>query len=99
MHALLLSAGAIAMWSLCGPVRAHDWYPNDCCSGQDCMQADRIELEGESGLQVWVGRLRIRFPSNFPARLSPDGRVHVCFFEDDYKGLVIPRCLFLPLDS
>jgi hypothetical protein len=24
------------------PVQAHSWYPMECCSGQDCHEADMV---------------------------------------------------------
>lgn len=29
---------------------AHSWYPKECCSDQDCMPADRIEVDSHGDL-------------------------------------------------
>ena len=30
---------AATMLAVTGNVRAHDWYPKDCCGGHDCAPA------------------------------------------------------------
>ena len=83
IHVLLLASAS-----------AHSWYPNDCCSGFDCMPADSIHSD-RLGKVVVVGKVRVRVPANFSPRPSPDGRVHVCFTDGEF-GVPLARCLFLP---
>lgn len=78
---------------------AHSWYPKECCSNQDCMPADRIEVDARGDLRVIVGRLRIWVPRGFAVRPSRDGRIHICFREEKDLKFLMPVCLFLPAES
>lgn len=46
-------------------------------------------------LLIETSRLSVIIPLGFPARLSQDGRIHVCVYRDIF-GKHQPRCLFLP---
>jgi len=78
---------------------AHSWYPKDCCSNQDCMPADRIEVDARGDLRVVVGRLRIWVPRGFAVRPSQDRRIHICFREEKDLKFLMPLCLFMPAES
>jgi hypothetical protein len=59
-------------------VRAHDWYPVNCCSERDCrplIEANgETVLESSQGWQLWDGRI----VSRGSAKMSPDRQFHLC---------------------
>jgi len=63
---------------------AHEWYPKNCCSDQDCHPVACEEITSSPDYYKWHGML---FPKNasFP---SKDGGCHVC------ASGGTPRCLF-----
>jgi hypothetical protein len=76
---------------LTGFLLAHDWYPAECCSGQDCHPVPCEEIDGN------LYRNTI-FPS---VRQSLDDKCHACFIErhgyEHGKGelhYIVPFCLF-----
>lgn len=77
---------------------AHSWYPEECCSHRDCMPADSMITDARGDLLVTVGNRNVWVPRGFHARPSPDGRIHICFHEDDYS-FTMPLCLFVPAQS
>jgi hypothetical protein len=83
--------------------QAHDWYPAECCSGQDCMTATKIEVDRNGWLLVLVGELRVPIPPGFAIRTSPDSHIHICFRESfgdvGLHSHLVPMCLFLPTQS
>lgn len=67
--ALLTSAGA----------RAHDWYPRECCGGEDCAPADTVVRRNDGSYLVTSRGMSAVIPSGFEEwRESPDARIHVC---------------------
>jgi hypothetical protein len=93
------AAALIFLFAGNGPVRAHDWYPIECCARNDCRPAGGVDVNGRGGMDVIVGDLRIGIPEDFATRLSPDNRIHICFRtygDTDGSITVIPICLFLP---
>jgi hypothetical protein len=84
------------------PAHAHSWYPRECCSGQDCKPADGLEIDARGGKVVVVGHHRIRIPSGFPVRSSPDTRIHICYRHVSWPeegAFTMPFCVFLPSQS
>lgn len=81
------------------PAYSHSWYPNECCSGRDCMVADKMTTDSLGNTTVIVGPYRIMIPRGFVPRPSPDGRIHVCFIIDDEGSAPEPWCLSLPAQS
>lgn len=82
---------------------AHSWYPNECCSNQDCVAASAMLTGAEGRRVVIVGHIHVSIPDDFPSRASPDGRIHICFrtvagelYSEPYYLLL---CLFLPAES
>lgn len=76
-----------------GPVRAHDWYPRDCCSGQDCAPA--IEARAlHNGLLVRTVHGTVLIPSSYEYRESRDGRLHACMQIENGETKLI--CAFRP---
>lgn len=87
-----LLAMAVVVWLLFAmPVKAHEWYPYECCSDKDCREfvEDKGEWVTEEGkfYVLWDGR---RYPKD-KARMSPDGKFHGCERAD--KTLI---CFFAP---
>jgi hypothetical protein len=62
-----------------GSVLAHDWYPPECCSGQDCAPVlEKVRLPGGSWkITTKVGTAIL--PNNFTGyRPSEDIQEHAC---------------------
>jgi hypothetical protein len=80
--------GFTLMWGVIGTRAAlsHEWYPNECCSGQDChpVPCNEIHLIANE----WVYKSSHFAKSE--ARSSPDGTCHVCI-----SSWGKPYCLFL----
>ena len=58
---------------------AHEWYPLECCSSDDCGPADTVVLHDDGSYLVTARGLSVVIPATFRHwRLSPDGQVHVC---------------------
>lgn len=95
---------ALALMFAARPVRAHSFYPHECCHDRDCWPmgdaADAREPEPVASPQGW----RLHDGEVVPyaaARPSPDGRFHVCRQGGAAQGPVIrpaarPPCLFVP---
>lgn len=88
--ALLLSAMLLAT-----PIASHEWYPLECCSGQDCAPVTAVSFvaadPGEPPVMVVTTEHGTKpVPKNLTPRESRDGRMHACI----YQGSLI--CLFLP---
>ena len=94
MKGWLALLATLALTAVPRSALAHDWYPYECCSDGDCHLADAVLREEAGRLVALVGTARVLLPADLPARLSPDGRVHVCY-EDGDLGIRV-RCLFLP---
>ena len=82
------------------PIRgaAHSWYPQRCCTEQDCVRVDRIERRPDGSLWVTAGHIGVAIPKGFPAEPSQDHDAHVCTYRN-ILGHHVPRCLFLPAES
>jgi hypothetical protein len=93
LFALMVALGAAF------PAYSHSWYPKECCSGRDCVVADKMITDSLGNITVVVGPHRIMIPRGFVSRPSPDGRIHVCFMIDDEGTSPEPRCLFVPAQS
>jgi hypothetical protein len=77
----------LAIMLVCTPAIAHDWYPSECCGGQDCAIATvtfvasdpkelphmMVETHDANGNHVAM------VPSDFQVRESKDGNWHACF--------------------
>jgi hypothetical protein len=86
------------------PAQSHDWYPRECCSGQDCAPVESMtrylpDTGGRERLVVTTKHGTAFVPDKFPLRPSPDGRIHVCIDRDmtpDAFGDTKLKCLFVP---
>lgn len=95
---LLLLAVVLAL-DAAFPANAHSWYPEECCSGRDCMAADKMIRDSWGSNVVIVGPYRILIPSDYVPRPSPDGQIHICFIVDGEGSIPEFRCLFTPAQS
>lgn len=91
--------------------RGHDWYPSECCSGQDC---DRIEasavktppdgylvtLPAGGHSQVHEARQWLVPYADKRIRVSPDEHYHACIQPLGYMDEFVTGgeivCLFVP---
>ena len=67
---------ALGLILFAAPALAHEWYPYDCCSDNDCAPIPLAETpkEGGGGFNLIDGR-HIAYAA---VRASPDGRWHLC---------------------
>lgn len=58
-------------------------YPNDCCSDKDCAEypAENVKIEGD-GFRLKEGE----YIARTKARVSPDGRYHICRYQNRYQS-------------
>jgi hypothetical protein len=96
-RAFCLAATAAAIVLLCNvEAHAHDWYPWECCSGQDCAPIPLKEspVERNGGFELIDGR-HISYKDLKP---SPDGQWHLC--EQKWPTATKDRkilCLYAPI--
>ena len=100
---LLLAAMILAVT---GTVRAHDWYPKECCGGHDCAPAtveqipvtpalaQRLQTTLPSAM-ITTKHGTVIVPSGFKAQESKDGRAHACIIKEGF-GQARLMCLWLP---
>lgn len=86
---------AMAFVSLCGVAKAHDWYPMDCCHGQDCAEVEKVDASSIHGMVVTSRHGTAFVPATFPRRESRDHRMHVCM-RLDATGTMKVICVFMP---
>jgi hypothetical protein len=100
-RAILISAltTAAAFWVGVGAVRAHDWYPVECCHSIDCAPVDSVGQIVPTGggvpqLVVTSKHGTAVVPQDLPRRPSKDNRMHVCM--RSLNGITYVLCLFVP---
>ena len=79
---------------------AHSWYPYECCSDRDCYPVAIEQVTSTQG--GWMLKDGT-FIGHREARPSPDGRFHICRYEDG-KGKMIsipgkPACFWAPIGA
>lgn len=108
---LFVAVFAFFGWLLTSVALPHEWYPRECCSGEDCAEiTSAVELpNGEIRVTSKHGTTVI--PKSFPRKPSADNKEHVCmrqFHEGDGwhnstpsppSGLMVPICYFVPMGS
>lgn len=72
-----------ALWAgllaLAPGTQAHDWYPKECCSDQDCALVDSVVRRDDGSYLVTSRGMSAVIPADYSKwRKSPDGRIHVC---------------------
>ncbi len=79
---------------------AHEWYPSDCCSGNDCAPVELIQ-SAEGGWWMTSKHGKVFVPHTERRRESKDHRMHVCmvpwYFSRGHTGMMV-RCVFFPPD-
>ena len=90
---LLFLTALVAYTSGAGGVRAHDWYPIECCQAVDCAP---VESVGQivPMLVVTSKHGTAIVPQDLPRQTSRDNRMHVCM--RILNGTMSVRCLFVP---
>jgi len=81
----------LASFSVGSPsAHAHEWYPLECCSSQDCAPADTVvRRDDDSYLVTSRGMSAVIPPTYRHWRASPDGRVHVCLKQLRSGGVML----------
>lgn len=76
MNAVLICAALAVMFLLVSSATAHEWYPWECCSDNDCAPIPLAETprEGHGGFTLLDGR----FVPYRDLRNSPDAQWHLC---------------------
>ena len=76
MNTVLICAALAAMLLLVSSATAHEWYPIECCSDNDCAPIPLLETprEGGGGFTLLDGR----FIPYRDLRNSPDAQWHLC---------------------
>ena len=91
--ALALSAATVTADTR--PAAAHSWYPQKCCSGQDCMKVDSIEVLENGDMRFQAGAISVVVAAEFLRLPSQDNDTHVCVYQVG-SGEYRPRCVFVP---
>ena len=86
----------------CTAARAHEWYPLACCNQADCCETGEGKREPDPVYtpQGWQLHDGVIVPFN-KARVSPDGRFHVCRYGGKPTSALIaptnePPCVWAP---
>ena len=75
----ILSAVLAVLLAPSPVARAHEWYPRECCGGEDCGPADTVVRRDDGSYLVTAHGLSVVIPATFSHwKPSPDGQVHVC---------------------
>ena len=92
---------ALAAICICAaaPAAAHDWYPRECCGGQDCAPVEHSYMLGgtsdSSGMLVTTKHGMGIVPPNMTRRESKDHRMHACL-RRSWLGSIEVICIFVP---
>ena len=93
-HRLVLSAVLASLFVASPVARAHEWYPPECCAGQDCGPADTVVRRDDGSYLVTARGLSVVIPATYGDwKLSPDGQVHVCIRQLIFGGSIL-MCAF-----
>lgn len=74
--------------------KAHSWYPQRCCGGQECRKVDKIDFLPNGDMVMHVGWMEVVVPRNFAKQPSQDADAHVCI--SFATGTFRPVCVFMP---
>lgn len=85
---------------LSGPAAAHDWYPTECCGGQDCAPVDSASMVptpdgGPMQMRVCTAVGCGVVPLNLSHFESKDNRMHACLVRGAAFGAYV-RCIWDP---
>ena len=99
---IVMIAVAIVSLILNGPARAHSWYSQYCCSGQDCVRIPESSVKiTKNGYEIRLTPAEhpsLNTPFNYTvpaakAQMSEDNEYHACIIPSDPDTL---RCLYVP---
>ena len=76
---------------------AHSWYPQRCCSGNDCFLADHVRRLPDGALELSTDKIMVRITRSFRIEPSPDGKPHSCVYDSGWGFEAL--CVFLPIGS
>jgi hypothetical protein len=83
---------------------SHDWYPMECCRGNDCAEVEHATYDRAPDISNKLPILAVTtkhgtalVPENFPHRESSDGKMHACMRPGPGDMRLI--CLFVPPPS
>ncbi|MBU2581701.1 MAG: hypothetical protein KJ622_08285 [Alphaproteobacteria bacterium] len=82
---------AILIAAVPATAAAHSWYPRDCCHGEDCVPVSDIEKVPGKPYQIWhtekFGPVQVDDTVlRDRARISKDGRYHLCAVPAEQSG-------------
>ena len=77
--------------------QAHDWYPWNCCSDQDCAVVQN-KVDAPGGTWITTAKGTAFFPLGFEIKPSQDGNEHACMGPKTEGGVtkMRPICWFQP---
>lgn len=95
----------IVLMVIFSPANAHSWYPQDCCSGQDCAEVESAVEHPDGSVTVKTKHGTAKMPKGFKKRPSNDNKDHACIitlppdsFDQNPAGSYL-RCYFTPMGS
>ena len=81
----------LALMLMFSTASAHDWYPRECCSGQDCAPIATPEVAvGNGGYTI---KATGEFVAHKDTRISQDDQYHIC----RVGGVGRILCFFYPI--
>jgi len=98
----LALAAVLSLNMLAPDAGAHSWYEAECCSGQDCAPADRVEIVSPEYWAVTSKHGTTYVHASMKRRESKDHQTHICMrplISDSKEGgkqLMVPLCIYLP---
>ena len=99
MRGIRLCCFAIGLCAPSGMTAAHEWYPPDCCHGQDCAAVTSLRRLPDGGFRVETTHGFGVIPRGFLTRPSLDDKAHACLRQigpdEEHLGWLVV-CLFLP---
>jgi hypothetical protein len=87
---MIKRAALLLLLSVVRASSAHEWYPDECCTGSHCHPVECSEVRANGMEYVWHN---FHFPKNVAAP-SQDGRCHVCIIPKG-NSVSFPSCIFL----
>jgi hypothetical protein len=92
---IIAALALLVVIAVARPARAHEWYPRECCSEQDCAPVTDVSFVAADVGSLPVMIVTTKFGTKPLApetkvASSKDSRMHACI----YQGKLL--CLFLP---
>ena len=87
----------LAFLIMCGPALAHDWYPSECCSQQDCFEIQESALTyTDKGIRLPSGETLLHGDERIRMTPLPQTGFHWCVHDEAFENMSETICLFLP---